>query len=145
MPKPDLEVPTPTDCIGYGAVIVPALDEYQGFFIRDNDTIQPHATTAMMTAMVSGAHPVGALQAVIVEGVLNKNFGLVGAAALALVGFTKMKFFVILGNKEPEGTRTEMRSLKARTIEEARAEIESMPEVEKLKHNLIDGMRKKNH
>jgi hypothetical protein len=125
MPKHDLTPATPEDAIGYGCIVVPALDEYQGFFIRDNQNLNREATTVMMMAMAVGVNPVGALQAVIVECVLTKDWGKVAAAALALAGLTKQKFFWIKASKEPEGTRTEMFPLKATTAEEARLEIDA--------------------
>jgi hypothetical protein len=126
--------------IGYGAVILEALDEYQAFFIRDDEDTRREATAAMMMAIASGAQPVGALQAVIVEGVLTTNWGLVGAAALALTGIAKENWFYIKASKEMAGTRTEMFPLKARTVEDARAEIEALPEVRAMKVRLREKM-----
>lgn len=137
MPKPDLTPPTPESCIGYGCVVVPELDEYQAFFIRENESITREATTVMMMAMATGAHPIGSLQAVIVDGVLKKEWGQVACASLALTGLTKHKFFWIKASKEPEGTRSEMFPLKATTVEDARAEINALPEVIELKQRLM--------
>jgi hypothetical protein len=146
MPAPDLEVPTPADAIGYGCVVVPDLDEYQGFFIRDNDmTCRRETNTVMLFAMGSGAHPIGALQAVCVDAVLKKDWGQLGIASLALASLTKHKFFWIKASKEPEGTRSEMFPLKATTVEEARAEIDRLPEVIELKNHLVESYRQPRH
>src|SRR4051812_16113820 len=109
MPKPDFEVPTPDNAIGYGCVIVKDLDEFQGFFICDSKAIWPDANLAMLMAMGTGAHPIGALQAVCVEAVLTKNWPQLGVYALALTSLTKMNYWVIHASKEAEGTRSEMK------------------------------------
>lgn len=138
MPKPDLEVPTPVNTIGYGCVVVPDLDEYQGFFIVNDENKWAEANTVMLLAMAAGAHPIGALQAVIVEAVLTKDWGRAGVTALALASLTKHHFFWIKASKEAEGTRSEMFPLKATTVEEARAEIDTLPEVIALKKRLVE-------
>lgn len=140
MPKPDLEVPTPPNAIGYGCVIVKDLDEYQGFFIVDDESLWRQANTVMAMAMACGGHPIGAIQAIIADGVLNRAWSQVAIAALALSSLSKHKFFVIHAAKEPMGFRTSMEPLKATTVEAARDEINSMPEVMDLKFRLLDAL-----
>lgn len=135
----------PEGTIGYCAVIIPALDEYQGVFIVDNDEMRPQSVMTMLTAGMTGGHPIGTLQAAMVEGVITRNMGLTGAAALALHGLTKESYFVIIGGKEGNGYRTNMVPLRADNIPDARMEIEAMPAVIELKERLRTEMQKKKH
>lgn len=128
--------------VGYGCVIVPDLNEYQGFFINNDEVLWREANTTMLFAMASGVSPIGALQAVCVDAVLNKDWPRLGVTALALASLTKQYFFVIKASKEPEGTRSQMVELKARSVEDARREIETLPEVIALKGRLMDELRK---
>jgi hypothetical protein len=73
--------------------------------------------------------------------VLTKDWSKVATLALALTGISKMNFWWIKASKEPEGTRTEMFPLKATTVEEARAEIDALPEVIDIKHRLVESLR----
>jgi hypothetical protein len=145
MPRADLEVPVPEDAIGYGCVVVPELNEYQGFFICDNADMRRETNTIMLFAMGSGAHPIGALQAVCVDAVLKKDWGQLAIASLALASMSKHKFFWIKASKERAGTRSEMFPLKAATVEEARAEIDRLPEVIELKNHLVESYRQPRH
>lgn len=134
----------PPHTIGYGAVVLPHLDEFQGFFIVDDPALHKHAVMAQFTAilsMPSGA--IGALQAAIVEGVITHNFGMVGATALALHGITKVPYFWIKASKEAEGTRTEMFPLEAQSIRAAQIEINKLPLVMDIKARLRVGMAKR--
>lgn len=141
MPRADLEVPVPKDTIGYGCVVVSDLDEYQGFFIRDTEQIRRETNTIMLFAMGSGAHPIGALQAVCVDAVLKKDWGQLAIASLALASLSKHKFFWIKASKEPEGTRSEMFPLKAQTVADAKVEIDGLQDVIDLKRRLMERLR----
>jgi len=141
VPKADLTPPTPETCIGYGCVVVPSLNEYQGFFINDTPDLRSQINRTVGLAVMTGQHPIGALQAVIVDRALNRDWTRVGVTALALANLTKVNFFWIKAEREPEGTRTEMFPLNATTVEEARAEIDAIPEVIELKRRLVESLR----
>lgn len=135
----------PPNTIGYGVVIVPALDEYQGMFIVDNEVIRPEAIKLQLAAMMNAprSNPIGALQAAVVEGVITKNTQLTAAAAFALHGMTREKFWVITATMASGGTYTDMKIMAATTVEEARAEVEAMPEVVALKERLRGAIRER--
>jgi N-formylglutamate amidohydrolase len=134
----------PPNTIGYGAVVLPHLDEFQGFFIVDDKALHKDAVMAQFSAiltMPSGA--IGALQATIVEGIITHNFPLVAATALALHGITKMPYFWIKATRESGGTRTEMFPLEAKSIRAAQIEINNLPLVKEIKARLRVGMAKR--
>ena len=133
--------------IGYGAVVLPALNEFQGFYLVDDPILHKDAVKAQMMALLAGPdNIIGALQATVVEGIVTKNFTLTGTAALALHGITKMKFFWIKATKEPGGTRTEMFPLKATTLEDAQHEVNHLPEVLAIKKRLrVEMMKPKSY
>lgn len=129
--------------IGYGAVVLPALNEFQGFYLVDDPILHKDAVKAQMMAMLGGPdNIIGALQATVVESVLMKNALLTCTTALALHGITKMKFFWIKASKEKGGTRSEMFPLKATTIEQAQHEVNHLPEVLEIKKRLRVEMMK---
>lgn len=132
------------DVIGYGAVVLPHLNEFQGFFLVQSEAIDREALKVQMMALATqptGVH--GALQAVIVEGVVTKNWSAVAAAARALHGVTKEPFFYIEATREFGGTRTQMHTLKAKTVEEAQQEIHNLPAVTEIKQRLIAEMHQR--
>jgi hypothetical protein len=129
-------LPHPT-AIGYGCVVVPDLDEYQAFFIRDNKALWPRGHGRHDHGDGSGAHPIGALQAVCVESVLTKDWGRV-ASPPSLSPVDQAQVLLDQGVEGAEGTRTEMFPLKAMTVEEARVEIDALPEVIELKRRLVE-------
>lgn len=133
------------DCtIGYGAVVLPHLDEFQGFFLVDDPILRREAVTMQMMALATRPMGViGALQAAVVEGIITRNFHLTGVAALALHGVTKMPYFWIKATKEPGGTRTEMFELKALSVNAAKIEVNNLPLVLEMKARLQTQMRKR--
>lgn len=133
----------PPHTIGFGAVVFPELNEFQGFFLVDDKALHPYAVKAQMMALAATPNGViGALQATIAEGHLLGRQDLVAATALALHGITKKKFFWIKARKEPGGTTTEMFDLKAKTIDQARKEVNHLPEVLEIKKRLRVEMMK---
>lgn len=129
----------PKDAIGYCAVIIPDFDFWQGYWIVQNDEMNKQAVLMQMNAIMAagmGASPIGALQSAMVEGAIISEPAVVGAAALALKGMTRDAFFVVMGDREPQGTRTEMFKLKATDIDAAREEIQNLPDVQAIKDRL---------
>lgn len=134
----------PPNTIGYGAVVMPHLDEFQGFFLVDDKAFHQQAVQMQMMALAATpVNVVGTLQAALAEGVITKNWALVGTAALALYGITKEKFFWIKASREAEGTRTEMFPLEARSVNAAKIEINKLPLVMEIKARLRVGMAKR--
>ncbi|ARK07518.1 hypothetical protein LAV_00143 [Sphingobium phage Lacusarx] len=135
---------TPPNTIGFGAVVIPSLDEFQGFYLIDDKALHQSAVMAQMAAVILGGPggAIGALQATIVEGYIQKRQDLIAANALALHGITKKPYFWIKATIESEGTRTEMFELKATTPDEARIEVNHLPEVLEIKKRLRVEMMK---
>lgn len=134
----------PPDTIGYGAVVLPHLDEFQGFFLVQDEDLNKQAVMAQMTALAinpAGIH--GGLQASIVDRVLNRDWHGVGVLALALWGITKEPYFYIKATKEAEGTRTQMFVLKAESVHDAQIEINNLPEVLAIKKRLRKAIQKR--
>jgi hypothetical protein len=139
---------TDDDVIGYGAVIVSDLNQYQGFFIRDNEAIRAVANELIRNSVMAeaeGFNRFGALQAAAVEAVLSDNQPLLGAAALALVAQGGHHYFVIHGVREPEGTRTTLVTLHSNTVDEARDEINNSPLIKSIQRRLLDEVTKNPH
>lgn len=136
------------DVIGYGAVIVSDLNQYQGFFIRDNPAIREVADQLIQNAAMAEAEGInrfGALQAIAVEAVLSDNQPLLGAAALALVSEGGLHYYIIHGVREPEGTRTTLMKMHAKTVDEAQDEVNESPLVRAIQRRLLDEVTKKPH
>ena len=134
----------PEGIIGYGAVVLSHLDEFQGFFIIDDKALHREAVQMQMMALATTPMSViGTLQAAIVEGVIRRNNHLVGVAALALHGVTQEPYFWIKATKESGGTRTEMFPLIAQSVREAQTEINGLPIVQEIKARLRVGMAKR--
>lgn len=134
----------PKNTIGYGAVVLPHLDEFQGFFLVDDPALHKEAVMAQMGAlMVQPKGVIGALQATIVEGVVTHRMDIVAAASLALHGITKQKFFWIKATKESGGTRTEMFPLKAESVQAAQIEVNNLPLVLEIKDRLRASMTRR--
>ena len=117
----------PNNTIGYSAIIMPDMDEYQGFFLVDDPTTFNAVNMMMLTAVASGSNAYGALQAAMIEGATTGRQDVLNAAARAYSGLTKQRFFYVIGYKEEGGTRTEAIEFKARNIRGARKELESLP------------------
>lgn len=134
----------PPGTIGFGAVVLPHLNEYQGFYIVDDPEINKKATLLQMTALATSAgRAEGAIQAVLVESIITKNETLSSYAGRALYGVTKEAFFWIEATREGDGTRTEMHVLEARSIQAAQIEINSLPLVLGIKKRNLHGMMKR--
>jgi hypothetical protein len=137
-------ISNPDGTIGYGAVIMSHLDEFQGFFLVQNEAVDREAVKMQMMALATqpeGIH--GALQAVIVEGVVTKRWDVVAAGARALWGITKEPYFYIEATKEGGGTRTQMHVLKARSVEAAQIEVNHLPQVLEIKERLLATLQKR--
>ena len=134
----------PPGTIGYGAIVMPHLDEFQGFFLVQNEDLNKKAVLAQFTAMAVQPGSVhGALQASIVDRALNHDWPGVAVLALALWGLTKEPYFYIKATKEVDGTRTQMFPLKAQSIQAAQIEINNLPEVLEIKERLRKAMKKR--
>lgn len=132
-----------TKVIGYGAVIIPHLDEFQGFFLVEDAALDREAVKMQMMALATQPSSViGALQAVIVEGVVTHKQHVAGIGARALWGITKEPFFYIEATKEAKGTHTQMHVLKATTVEDAQAEIHNLPQVIAIKQRLLETLQR---
>jgi hypothetical protein len=128
----------PANAIGYCAVILPKIDQWQGYWIVDDPTLSQSAVQAQIMAMASGSHPLGVLQAMMVEASLHNNHTGVGVAALALKGMMQTNYFVVIGDKQSAGTVTSAQPLRSTNIDDARAEIDNLPEVKEIKQRLIN-------
>lgn len=128
---------TQGDKIGYFAAMVETLDQYQGYFIVDTPEMRTAAAAAKTLAIMSGYNPVGTLQATIIESLLTEAHSRAGAAALALRDLTGHSYFVVMGTKLPGGYNTSMEPLVATSIDDARSEIERMPQVIGIKARLM--------
>lgn len=134
----------PDNTIGYGAAVLPHLDEFQGFFLVDHPSLHREAVQMQMLSLAATPNGVvGALQAAVVEGVVTKNWHLVGVAALALHGVTKKPYFWIEARKAEGGTFTQMHELEARSIQAAQIEINNLPLVLAMKERLRKDMKKR--
>ncbi len=134
----------PEGTIGYGAVVLAHLDEFQGFYVVRNDHLDKEAVKLQMAAMVmQPMNARGALEAAVTEGIVTKNETLTGAAALALWGVTKEPYFYIKATREGDGTRTEMFPLEARSIHAAQIEVNNLPAVLEIKERLRAKMTKR--
>lgn len=123
--------------VGYFGVIVESLNLYQGYHLVETPKIRAAADKAHLLALMSGYSAIGALQAATVEALVWAKEGLAGAAGLALRDLSHESYFVILGQTQPNGYSTRMMPLKADSVEAARAEIESMPQVKGIKARLM--------
>lgn len=135
----------PADTIGYWGVVVPHLDEFQGFYLRANKDIDAMALQMQFAAVGSGVNAIGTLQAAIIEGFTTGRQDILGVAARALYGIVKHKHLIITGTRQAGGTTTEMFVMKATTIDEARDELNAHPLVVALKERLATKVRKKKH
>lgn len=131
---------------GYGAIILPHLDEFQGFFLVESEQIDREAVKVQMMALAVQPQNVrAAIEAVMVEGYVTGKQYLVAAGARALWGITKKPFFYIVARKEFGGTRTEMFELSATTVEDAQIEVNELSLVNQIKNNLRTKVMKAKH
>lgn len=126
----------PEGTIGYWGIVIPNLDEFQGFYLRSDKDIDGMAIQMQFAAIGSGVNAIGSLQAAIVEGFVTGRQDIVAVAARALHGIVKHKYLIITGNRQPGGTTTDMVVMKATTIDEARDELNAHPLVAAIKERL---------
>lgn len=131
---------------GYGAIILPELDEFQGFFLTENEAIDREAVKVQMMALAAQPTNIAAaIEAVMVEGYITGKEYLVAAGARALWGLKKKSFFYIVARKELGGTRTELFDLHATTVDEAKEEVNNLPLVLQIKDNLRTKVKQPKH
>lgn len=133
-----------TDIIGYFAVVLPREDEYQAFYLRQEDTAEGQATldravTAWRKAM--GVNPTAqelrhTLAASLAEVYLARSLVGVAWCAHALRLALKADWFWVEAYPEREGTRTSIHLLAARDPDAARLEIRGLPAVRLIELNL---------
>lgn len=133
----------PADTIGWCGVVLPDKDDFQGYYIRKNDSTQATATQLMglslaMKAAADDIESLGAIQAVLVEGAYLGRSDLIAGAALVIAEATKTRYFVIIGHRDAGGTRTEMLPLDATNVVTARWEFDSLSMVEEIKQRIAD-------
>jgi hypothetical protein len=151
--------------VGYCGVIVPSHEFWQGFFIdrrleaeglKTLDRVRRELARIMP---VAGAQPetrkpvpgvadadqtlVGTLAATFVEGAVTQRHELVGVVSAALRALLKTDYFCVLARRDTGGTATEIIALRATTPDEARAEINSLPDVLAIKAKLTEGLLKR--
>lgn len=125
--------------IGYCAVICPALDFYQSYFIHDDELSREGAQQMKLMGLMSApvASPYGALQAVLAEAAIANNHGALMAASRAL--YTEaVPYYYVLANKQSMGTLTSLHKIEASSIDVARAMIEDLHEVREIKRRLVN-------
>lgn len=124
--------------VGYCAVISPKLDFYQSYFIYDDEVSREGASQIKLMGIMAApvANPYGALQAALAEGALTNNNGVIMAASRALYS-TDAPYFYIIADKQSHGTATSLHKIDASSIEDARAKIEGLPEVQDIKRRLM--------
>lgn len=137
----------PADAIGWCAVVLPAEDAYQGYFIRRSEeaaVVGVQLAQLALAVQSDGVDSMGAMQAALVEGAVTGRQDLIAGASLVLAD-TVAPYFIILAYREPGGTRTELKPMRAREPETARAEFEAMPEVAAIKQRIADKAPKQKH
>lgn len=118
----------PNNTIGYCAIIMPAIDEYQGFFLIDDPTTFSQVNMMMLTAVASGVNAYGALQAAMADAALTGREDILKTAARAYSGLSKERFFYVVAEQvEGGGMKTEAIPFKAKTIATCRKELEALP------------------
>lgn len=144
--------------IGYCGVIIPAAKLWQGYFLDRRlmpvaEALLPGARTKVRTlgapvrvtvplADAAEQDMVGAFSGALVEGALVNNDRVVAASAMALHLLTGRPYFVVVGDRLPEGTRTTIETLHAASLAEARALIDNDPRVAAIKRALVDDLKK---
>jgi hypothetical protein len=123
-------------------VVLPDKDDFQGYYIRDNDTTKATATQLLGVSLAMQAaakmESLGAVQAVLVEGAYLGRSDLIAGAALVLAEATKIRYFAIVAHRDAGGTRTEMLPLDATNVVTARWEFDRLPIVEQIKQRIAD-------
>lgn len=132
----------PADTIGWCGVVLPDKDDFQGYYIRKNDSTQATATQLMGVSLAMQAaaeiESVGAIQAVLVEGAYLGRPDLIAGAALVIAEATKTHYFAIVAHRDAGGTRTEMLPLEATNVVTARWAFDRLPIVEEIKQRIAD-------
>ena len=130
----------PANTVGYCAVISPKTDFWQAYFIREEAELLAGAVELQQNAllMASEASPFGSLQGALAHGALENQQGIIGAAALALLGASGDRFFYVIADSQPNGIYTEFKPIVANSIDEARTAINAIPEVIAIKKRLTE-------
>ncbi len=131
----------PPNTIGYFAIIMPEEGEFSGAFLTDDPSTNSAVNLLMAGAMASGVNPYGTLAATIVEGATSGRADIVATAARAYSALTKSRYFYVVGRKDSGGTHTEIREFEARTVGDARAELEQVPEVIEIKNRIMERLK----
>ena len=137
----------PDGANGYFAVVIPAADFYQGFYLFSGLERQAEALIKKVkqqtggkympaTAVISETDLVasdeqsflGSLMALLVEVVATSNADAVPVVSAAIVQMTKSRFFWVLADRHRDGTRTNLFVLPA-SIDDARDAVNCLPEV----------------
>lgn len=139
----------PEGAIGYFAVVVPELDFYQGYYITGDAQL-----TAAGELLIKSITPVianqtsdlgdisieGSLQAVIVDRSIRNDTSHMSVAAHSLSKICSENYFVVRGKLLNEGYLTSMEPLEASSPDEAREQINALPDVNQIRDRLLAKM-----
>jgi hypothetical protein len=130
---------SPSNTVGYCAVICPKNDFWQGYFIQETPEAKAGAISLMAVSLATAtmANPYGALQASLTQAAIEQKTGHIASLSLALRGISKSDFFVVIADVGIGGTHSRLVSLDANSVDEARKEIENLPEVQEIKERLL--------
>ena len=142
---------------GWCAVVLPKENEFQGYFIYNDEVAIKDAHILLggiaelglggiaELGLGAGRAVTGTLEAVLVEGAVTKRPELIMAASTQLLRLTDERFFAVIGAPDPGGTTTERRPLAAQTVEEARALFNALPEVVAIKERIAAAAPRRKH
>jgi len=133
---------TKPETIGYFGIVMPDDDEFSGMFLLKNPADEK-AIMMMMFNVIPMPAPEGALSAIMVEGAMTGRPDLITIAARAYAAMFHKRHFVVIGYREGEGTRTEIRDLPSESLEEARAALNEVPEVVAIKRRIQESLKGK--
>lgn len=118
-----------SDTIGYFGIILPDENEFTGAFLTDGVVSDASVRKMLGMATQLGDYPAGNLSAVMIDGVKLGRPDILLTAALAYAKWSECNWFYVVGHLTDDGTYTEVREFEARTVDEARTELEQVPEV----------------
>lgn len=135
--------------IGYCAVIVPKLDYWQGLFINETSAGNRLIDKTMELLQLNPEKDnrqelldvfTGTLVHCVMETDLQTKAGPLIEAVSQLID---SRYFYLTADHEQRGIRSEIQLLDAKSIDEAREQIETLPVVMEIKHRLLKHVLKK--